>query len=117
MVLVRVGEHDAGKVSPLFQEIADVGIDQIDARKMLFAGERDPEINDNPAPAILLAEPVNCEIHPDLADTTQGREHKLVTARVHSGFAVPDASAAGGRSGSLIASRGKTSPAAIVAVV
>ena len=51
MILVRVGEHDAGEVVALLDQIADVGQDQIDAGQMLFRGERHAEIDRQPVAA------------------------------------------------------------------
>ena len=48
MILMRMGEHDAGEVFALLHQIADVGQDQIDAGQMLFRGKRHAEIDRQP---------------------------------------------------------------------
>ena len=48
MILMRVGEHEPGKILALLHQIADVGQDQIDAGQMLFGGERHAEIDRQP---------------------------------------------------------------------
>ena len=77
MILVRVGQHDAGDVAPLLHEIADVGKDEIDAGQVLFAGERHADVDDEPGAAPLVAQPIDREIHADLADTAERREHEF----------------------------------------
>ena len=78
MVLVRVGEHDAGEVLALLDQIADVGQDEVDAGQMLFRGEGDAEIDRQPLPAPLGAEPVDRQVHADLADAAERREHQFL---------------------------------------
>ena len=53
MILVRVGQHDAGDVAPLLHEIADVRQDQVDAGQVLLAGERHADVDDQPGAAPL----------------------------------------------------------------
>src|SRR5215211_1934405 len=100
MILMGMGEDDAGKVSPLLDEITDVRIDEVDPRKVLLAGDRHADINREPGPAALLAHPVDREIHPDLADPAQGREDELIAGGDHAGCA-----------------SGNTSPAAMAWIV
>ena len=78
MILMRVGEHQAGEVFPLRHQIADVGQDQIDARQMLFRGKRHAEIDREPLAAALVAEAVDRQIHADFADAAERREHQFL---------------------------------------
>ena len=78
MVFVRVREHDAGEVLALLDQIADVGQDQIDARQMLFAGERHAEIDGEPLRVRPSPEAVDRQIHADLADAAERREHQFL---------------------------------------
>ncbi len=50
MILMRMGEDDAGEVLALLDQIADVGQDEIDAGQMLLGGEGHAEIDRQPAP-------------------------------------------------------------------
>ena len=83
MVLMGMGEHDAGEVLALLFEEADVGQDQVDARQMLLRRERDAAIDRQPLPAALVAEAVDREIHADLADAAERREHQFLGALGH----------------------------------
>ena len=78
MILVRVGEHDADEILALLDQIADVGQDQIDAGQMLLAGERHAEIDREPLAAALVAEAVERQVHADLADAAERREHQFL---------------------------------------
>ena len=49
MILMRVGEHDAGEVFALLDQVTDVRKDQIDAGQMLFGGEGHADIDRQPA--------------------------------------------------------------------
>ena len=99
MILVRVREHDAGKVSPLLLEETNVGEDEIDAGQVV-AGEGDAEIHRHPGAPALVAEAVDGEIHPDLADAAERRKDEF-SRRCHHGLS------AAGRTASAT-----TSPAA-----
>src|SRR5262249_12995191 len=101
MVLMGVGQHDAGEVSSLLDEIADVRIDEIDPRKVLLARDRHAEIDRQPSPATLAAQPIDGEIHPDLADPAQRRKDEPSAGCDHAGCAIS----------------GNTSPAAMACVV
>ena len=83
MVLVRVGEHDAGDVAALLDEIADVGQDQIDAGQVLLLRKRHADVDHQPGAAALVAEPVDRQIHADLADAAERREHELALRSGH----------------------------------
>ena len=78
MILVRMREHDAGEVLALRDQIADVRQDQVDARQMLFRGKRHAEIDDQPLPPALVADPVDRQIHADLADAAERRKHQFL---------------------------------------
>src|SRR5690348_15369864 len=45
---------------------------------MLFGGKRHPAIDNDPLPAPLVAEAVDREVHPDLADAAEACEYQLV---------------------------------------
>jgi hypothetical protein len=73
MILVPMGEHEPEEILSFLDQEADVRQDEIDAREVL-ARERDAEIDRDPLPAPLVAEPIDREIHADLADTAKRRE-------------------------------------------
>ena len=77
MVFVRVGEHEADDVAALLDQEADVRQDEIDAGQVFFAAERDAAIDDQPFSPGTVAEAVDREIHPDLADAAERRENEL----------------------------------------
>ncbi len=79
MVLMRVGEHEPEEIAPLLQQIADVRQDQIDAGQVV-AGKRYAEVDRDPLPAPLVADPVDREIHADLADPAERREDEFVAS-------------------------------------
>ena len=86
MIFMGMGEHEPEEVFALLDQKADVRHDEIDAGQMLFGGKRDAEIDHDPLPAAAVAEAVDREIHADLADAAERREHKLVVRhRVQSG--------------------------------
>ena len=94
MILVRVGEHDAGEILALLDEIANVGQDQIDAGQMLLGGERHAEIDRKPGSAALVAEPIDRQVHADLADAAERRKHQLLVASAMSASPKPKTSPA-----------------------
>ena len=68
MVLVAVGEHQADDIFALFDQITDVGQDEIDARQVLLGRERHAAVDDEPLPPPRIAKAVDREVHPDLTD-------------------------------------------------
>src|SRR6266700_47234 len=92
MVFVGVGEHEAEQIAALLHQELNVGQDQIDAGKVI-ASERNAEVDRNPLPATRIAEPIDREIHADLAHSAQRREneplapnpHRLLPRRDHGG--------------------------------
>src|SRR6516162_4364335 len=105
MVLVAMGKHQREDVSALFDEIADVGQDEIDAREMLLRGEGHAAIDDDPLPPAIVAEAVDREVHPDLADAAQGCEYKLVVRHAALARLAGDGRAAAHGEGKHVASR------------
>ena len=78
MILMRMGNHQAGEVLALRHQKADVGKNQIDARQVLFRGKRHAEIDRQPLAVALVAEPVDRQVHADLADAAERREHQFL---------------------------------------
>ena len=76
MILMRVGQHQPGEIAPLLDEERDVRHDQVDAGQVV-ARERDAEIDREPRALAAVAEAVEREIHPDLADAAERREHQF----------------------------------------
>src|SRR4029077_16872503 len=77
MVFVRVGEHEPDNVAPLLDQEADVRQDEINDGQVFFSAERDSAIDDQPFSPGTVAEAVDREIHPDLADVAERRENEL----------------------------------------
>ena len=78
MVFMAMGQHQRQDVLAPFDQIADVRQDEIDAGQILFAAERNAAINDQPFSSTLVAETVNREVHPDLADAAKACEYQFV---------------------------------------
>src|ERR1035437_7697441 len=83
MVFMRMGEHQADEIFALLHQIADVGKNQIDARQMLFRGKRHAEIDRKPDAAALVAQAVDRQVHTDLADAAERREHQFLLRMRH----------------------------------
>src|SRR6185437_13491818 len=83
MILVRMREHQAGDIFALLHQIADVGQDQVDARQLLFAGKRHAEVDREPGARAPVAEPVDRQVHADLADAAERREHEFLGGPGH----------------------------------
>src|SRR5262249_11713194 len=65
-------------VVALFNQETDVGQNEIDARQMLLGSKGNAAIDDDPLPPPIVAEAVDREVHPDLADAAKGCEYQLV---------------------------------------
>src|SRR6185503_15376845 len=63
-------------------QVANVGENQVDARQVV-ARERDAEIDREPLARVLAPQPVDREVHADLADAAQRREDELVGGSGH----------------------------------
>src|ERR1039458_758201 len=83
MVFVRMGEHQADEIFPNLHQIADVWKNQIDAWQMFFRGKRHAEIDRKPASPALVAQPLDRQVHADLADTAERREHQFLLRMRH----------------------------------
>ena len=73
-----VGGDDAQNILAPFHQVADVGQDQIHARRIALAPEQHAAIHDDPLPVVGRAIAIGVEIHPDLARTAQRQEDQLV---------------------------------------
>src|SRR6185369_588033 len=82
MVLMRVGQHDAEEIASFLDQKANVRKDKIDAGELL-AGKGDANVDRDPLALTLGAEPVESEIHADLADPTQWRKDQFVAGLRH----------------------------------
>src|SRR5262245_12640172 len=78
MILVRVGQDKSDQVPALFLQKGDVGHDQIDAGQMLLVTERNAEVNGKQASLMAVAEPVDRQVHADLADPAERRKCEFV---------------------------------------
>src|SRR5581483_8797247 len=65
-------------VFPFLDQKSDIRHDQVDAGKLLLRSKRHAAIDNQPLPAALVAEDVDREIHPDLADAAERREYQFV---------------------------------------
>ena len=81
MVLMGVRQHEADQVLALLLQEADVGHDQIDARQMLLVAEGDAEIDREPGALVAVAEPVDRQVHADLADAAERRKGQFIRPR------------------------------------
>ena len=77
VVLVRVGQHQAGKCAALLLDEAQVGQDHVDAGVVLALREGDAEIDHQPLARIGGPKAVEIAVHADLADAAERHEHEL----------------------------------------
>ncbi len=82
MILMGVGDDDAEKVRPLLDDVAQIGQDDIDARR-LRPGEGQAAIDQNPLSSALWPEAVESGVHADLAEAAEGNEDELVGGAGH----------------------------------
>src|SRR5439155_14219488 len=75
MIFVRVGQDDAEEIAAFLDEIANIGEYEVYPGKII-SRKCHPEIDRDPLPRVLLTEPVESEVHPDLARSTEWREDK-----------------------------------------
>ncbi len=101
MVFMRVRQYDAEQVLAFLLEEGDVGHDQVDARQMIFAAEGDTEIDRHKTALLAVAEPVDRQVHADLADAAERCKGEFVGARHHG----RPCESAGNTSPAVIASR------------
>src|SRR5690242_5904197 len=78
MILMGMGQHEAGKVLALLDEVADVRENQIDAGQMLLCCKRHAEIDREPFAMALISEAIDRKVHADLADAAEGRKNQLL---------------------------------------
>ena len=83
MILVGMSQHETNEVLSLFFEKPDVRHDEIDARQMLLVTEGHTEIDREPASLMAVAEPVDRQVHADLAHATERSKHQFIGPRYH----------------------------------
>ena len=76
MVLVAMREDEALKLLALFQDEGQVRHDDVDAG-LHFAGERDAEIDHQPAPVIRWSVAIQIAVHADFADAAKRQEYQF----------------------------------------
>jgi hypothetical protein len=81
MILMGVSQHQPHQVLALLFQEADVGHDQVDPRQMLLVAEGDAEIDREPGPLVAVAEPVDRQVHADLADAAERRKSQFIRPR------------------------------------
>ena len=82
MILVRMGQHDAGKMLALLNNVRDIGQDQVDTRQIV-ARKCNTKIDGQPGLAAWRAQTIQREIHADLADAAERRKHQFVAGVRH----------------------------------
>ena len=81
MVLMGVRQHQPHQVLAFLLEEGDVGHDQVDARQMLLIAEGDAEIDRQPGALMAVAEPIDRQVHADLADAAERRKDEFIRPR------------------------------------
>src|SRR5262249_19915652 len=71
MILMRVRQHQSSKILPLFDQITDIGQNQIDAGQMILCRKGHAEVDRKPSSIMRVAETVYRQVHADFADTAQ----------------------------------------------
>jgi hypothetical protein len=82
MVLMGVGDDDAEQVGPVLDDVAEVGQDDVDARR-LRPGEGEPAVDQDPFALLLRPEAVERGVHADLAEAAERDEDELVAGTGH----------------------------------
>ena len=83
MIFVGVRQHEADQIVALLLEEANVRHDQVDAGQMLLVAEGDAEVDRQPGTLMPVAEPVDRQVHADLADAAERRKGQFVRPRHH----------------------------------
>src|SRR5262245_28066552 len=78
MVLVCMSKNQTSDVVALFHQVADVGEDQINARKTFLRSKGHAKVDSQPSAPTFVAETVNRQIHADLANSTERRKHQFL---------------------------------------
>src|SRR5690349_4872557 len=77
MILVRMRDDDAGERRALLFDEADVWKDDVDAWIVLALRKGDAEVDHQPLPVVLRAEPIEVGVHADLTETAQRKENEF----------------------------------------
>ncbi|MCY1239994.1 hypothetical protein D9M72_528220 [compost metagenome] len=80
VILVGMGDDDAFEVAALFRQEADIGENQIHARK-LRSRESNAAIHHYPLSVTGLSVAVEAKVHPDFADAAERQEHQFFFLR------------------------------------
>ena len=78
MIFVRMREHQACDILALFDQVPNVRKDQVDPRKVLFGGKRHAEIDRKPRSPAIVTDPVDRQVHADLADPAKRRKYQFL---------------------------------------
>ena len=81
MVLMGVRQHQPHQVLALFYQEADVRHDQVDARQVFLVAKGHAEIDREPGPLVAVTEPVDRQVHADLADAAERRKGQFIWFR------------------------------------
>ena len=92
VVLVAVGEDDGADLVAVFDEVADVGDDDVDAEQLFF-GEHQAGVDDDDV--ILPSE--GHAVHPELAEAAQRYDFQLLSLHPSSLMLTPGEKRAGSR--------------------
>ena len=80
VIFMSVGEHDGQNILALLGEIADIGHDEVDARRRALAAEQHAAIDHDPLAVVRRAETIGVEIHADLTRATKREQYEFVVA-------------------------------------
>src|SRR5882757_9396693 len=83
MVLMGVRQHQPQQVLAFLLQETDVRHDQVDTRQMFLVAKGDAEVDREPCPLMAVAEPVDRQVHTDLADAAERRKGQLIRPRHH----------------------------------
>ena len=81
---MRMGDDDAEQVRALFDDIAQIWEDDIDARRFR-AGEGEPAIDEDPFAPALRPPAIERGVHADFAEAAEGNEDELIAGAGHVG--------------------------------
>src|SRR4051812_13917528 len=78
MILMGMGGDDPQHILPPLRQIADVGHDQIHARRHALAPEQHAAVHNDPLAVALRPEAISVEVHADLARSAQRQKDQFI---------------------------------------
>ena len=81
VIFVGMRQDQADEILALFLQKLNIGHDQVDARQVFLVAKGHAEIDREPGALVAVAEPIDRQIHADLADAAKRRKGQFVRSR------------------------------------